>query len=89
MTVSDITNTAEENGMFIEHKVYKHSNALDLMILVVSVHDVNEEGTTMYVKWMLPTSMGMLHEISSEVIGVKARDYKNWNLYVKDDKYAA
>lgn len=76
--------------MFFEHKLYKHDNTLDLVILVVSVNKSDEERSTLVVKWMKPTSMGMLHELCDDTVEISSADYSKWKQYtVEEDKQVA
>ena len=71
--------------MFSKHKVYKHSNMVDVAFLVTEVDSSPHDGghDELYVRgiWLRNTGMGNnLHQICADTITVKTNDLNNWVL---------
>lgn len=71
--------------MFSKHKVYKHSNMVDVAFLVTEVDSGPHDGghDELYVRgiWLRNTGMGnKLHQVCADTITVKTNDLSNWFL---------
>ena len=71
--------------MFNKHKIYKHSNMVDVAFLVTDVDNSPHDGShdELYVRgiWLRNTGMGNnLHQLYADTITVKTNDICNWVL---------
>lgn len=75
---------------FYRHKIYKHTNMVDVAFLVTDINNGSHDGGAdeLYLRgiWMRDTGLGnAMHQIATDTITVKTKDLDNWVLINQEE----